>query len=71
MQETQIRSLDQEDPLEEEMATPPVFLPGEFHGWTTVHGVIESDMTEWLTHMQQLNKILCKKIHWYHVNICS
>ena len=46
MQETQIRSLDQEDPLEEEMATPPVFLPGEFHGWATVHGVIESDMTE-------------------------
>ena len=31
MQETQIQSLGQEDPLEKGMATP-VFLPGEFHG---------------------------------------
>ena len=29
MQETRIRSLGQEDPLEEEMATPPVFSPGK------------------------------------------
>ena len=29
MQETPIWFLDQEDPLEEGMATPPVFLPGE------------------------------------------
>ena len=32
MQKTQVRSLGQEDPLEKEMATQPVFLPGEFHG---------------------------------------
>ena len=35
MQETQemcFGSLDQEDPLDEDMATHPVFLPGEFHG---------------------------------------
>ena len=32
MQETQVQSLDQEDPLEEEMATHSVFLPGKFHG---------------------------------------
>ena len=32
IQETQVLSLGQEDPLEEEMATPPVFLPGEPHG---------------------------------------
>ena len=32
MQETQIRSLGWEDPLEKGMALPtPVFLPGEFH----------------------------------------
>ena len=31
MQETQIQSLGQKDPLEEEMATHN-FLPGEFHG---------------------------------------
>ena len=30
-QETQVRSLVWEDPLEEEMATTPVFLPGKFH----------------------------------------
>ena len=27
-----VRSLGQEDPLEEGMATTPVFLPGESHG---------------------------------------
>ena len=32
MQETQVSSLGQEDPLEKGMATPLVFLPGEFHG---------------------------------------
>ena len=29
MQDTRIQSLGQEDPLEEEMATPPVFSPGK------------------------------------------
>ena len=32
VQETRIRSLGQADPLEEEMATHSVFLPGESHG---------------------------------------
>ena len=32
MQDTQVQSLGQEDPLEKGMATTPVFLPGEFHG---------------------------------------
>ena len=58
IQETQVLSLGQEDPLEEEMATPPVFLPGEFHGWATVHRIIESDMTEWLTHTAAAAKSL-------------
>ena len=31
-QGTQVQSLDWEDPLEEEMATTPVFLPGKYHG---------------------------------------
>ena len=31
MQETQVQSLGQEDPLEKGMATTPVLLPGEFH----------------------------------------
>ena len=30
--ETWVRSLGWEDPLEKEMATAPVFWPGEFHG---------------------------------------
>ena len=38
MQETQARSLDQEDPLKENMATHPVFLPGEFHGQRNLAG---------------------------------
>ena len=32
VRETQVRSLDQEDPLEKGMATTPAFLPEEFHG---------------------------------------
>ena len=31
MQETRVRSLVQEDPMDKEMATPPVFLPRESH----------------------------------------
>ena len=46
VQETQIRSLDQEDLWEKGMATIPVFLPGKAHGQTTwqatVHGVAKS-----------------------------
>ena len=34
--ETLLRSLGQEDPLEKGMATPLVFLPGEFHGWRSL-----------------------------------
>ena len=32
MQDTWVQSLGQEDSLEKEMATTPVFLPREFHG---------------------------------------
>ena len=53
MQETkrQVQFLGREDPLEEEMATIPVFLPGEFLDrgtwWDTVHGGHkELDMTD-------------------------
>ena len=51
MQEMWIWSLGQEEPLEEEMALTPVFLPGEFHGQeqTTVHGVTKSqtELSDW------------------------
>ena len=51
MWETRVRSLSWEDPLEKEMATIPVFLPGKFHGWSSLVGYSpwghkESDMTE-------------------------
>ena len=42
MQETWVRSLGWEDPLEKEMATHSGILPGKSHGqrawWATVHG---------------------------------
>ena len=56
MRETQVYSLDGEDPLEKGMATPtPVFLPGKLHGQGSLMGYRpwgckESDMTERLTH---------------------
>ena len=54
VQETQVQPLGQEDPLEEEMATTPVFLPREFHGQRSLAGYNpwgskESHMTEQLT----------------------
>ena len=53
MQETQVRSLGQADPLTKEMATIPVLLPGKFHGWRNLVGYSlwdrkESDTTEQL-----------------------
>ena len=45
VQETQVRSLSWEGPLEKEMAATPVLLPGEIHGqrsWVEVKFFIES-----------------------------
>ena len=57
MQKAPVQSLGQEDPLEKEMATTPVFLPGESHGQRSLAGSSpwdrkESDMTEH-THTHQ------------------
>ena len=54
MQETQVLSLDWEDPLEEEMETHSNILawriPMDRGTWrATVYGITESDMTERLT----------------------
>ena len=51
MQETWVRSLDQEDPLEVGMATQSIFLPGESHGERSLAGYSpwgckELDVTE-------------------------
>ena len=53
MQETLVRSLDLEDPLELWLPLP-VFLPGEFHGQRSLVGYCswghkQSDMTKQLT----------------------
>ena len=55
MQDTQVRSLGQDDSLEKQRATTPVFLPGKsrqegFGAWqSAVRGVAESDMTKQLS----------------------
>ena len=51
MQETQVRSWGQEDPLEKEMATYSSILAGEFHGQRSLvgyslWGLKEPDTTE-------------------------
>ena len=51
MQETQVRSLDWEDPLEKEMATHSSTLAWKIPmdrgpWWAAVHRVVESDTTE-------------------------
>ena len=56
MQETQVWSLGQEDPLEKGMATTPVFLSRESHGQRSLAGYSpwgrkESDTAEQLTHL--------------------
>ena len=40
VQETWVRSLGREDPLEKEMATTPVFLAGKSHGQRSLVGSI-------------------------------
>ena len=57
MQETQVWSLGWEDPLEEGMVTHSIILPWRIPmdrgAWrATVHGVAESDTTEWLNTAQ-------------------
>jgi len=37
-QETQVRSMGQEDPVEKGTQPPPVFLPGESHGQRSLAG---------------------------------
>ena len=38
---TRVQSLGWEDPLEKEMATTPVFLPGKSHGQRSLAGCIQ------------------------------
>ena len=53
MQDTWVRFLGWEDPLEEEMAThSSIFLPGESHGQRSLAGYIQSmglQESDWVT----------------------
>ena len=51
MQETWVRSLSWEDPLEKETLPTPVSWPREFHGLYSPWGHKESDTTEGFSHM--------------------
>ena len=61
--ETWVQSLGQEDPLEKEMATHSIFLPGEFHGQRSLasylcpRGHKKLDKTEKLTQTVKLSKL--------------
>ena len=52
MQEIQVPSLDLEDPLEEEMATHFIFLPGKSHGQRSLVGYSPWDRKELDTNEQ-------------------
>ena len=49
MQETWVRSLGQEDPLEKEMAPTPIFLPGKSHERRSMAGYSPWGRKEWDT----------------------
>ena len=61
MQETQVQYLDQEDPLEEEMATNSSILAWEIHGQRSLMGYSckESDTTERLHFHFHVQDSLC------------
>ena len=51
MWKTWVRSLCWEDPLEEGMTTPPVFLPGEFHGERSLASCTAHEVAKSLTQL--------------------
>ena len=55
MQETWVQSLGWADPLEKEMATTPVFLPGKFHGQRSLAGYSPWGCKELDTTLQRNN----------------
>ena len=57
MQETWVRSLGWEDPLEKGKATHSIFWPGEFHGLYSSWGHKELDTTTLATSCEELT-------HW-------
>ena len=67
-QVTQVQSWGREDPLEKEMVTRPVFLPGEFHAQRSLEGYSswghkELDMTECTHDICIVSKYLPQNIY--------
>ena len=58
MQETWVRSLGWDDPLERERIPIPVFWPGEFHGLYSPWSHKQSDMTERLSLSSLMRSVL-------------
>ena len=63
MRETWVQSLDPEDPLEKEMATIPVFLPGESIGWRSLVGYSPRGRKESDTTKQYTEELYKKDFH--------
>ena len=66
MQETQVQSLGQEDPLEKEWQPTPILLPGKSHGRRSLVGCSpcgckESDTTEWLHFTHRLSPAVASR----------
>ena len=61
-QETRVRSLGQEDPLEKAMETTPVFLPGKSHGRRSMVGYNPWDHKS-LDMAEQLSMCACTHTH--------
>ena len=61
-------SLGQEDPLEKEMATHPVFLPGEFHGQRSLAGYSPWVAKSW-AQLRQLRMSMNRKTGIYESNM--
>ena len=64
MQETWVRSLGREDPLNAEMQLTPLFLPGKFHGQRSLTGYSpwdqkESEMMDMHAHIPHLYPFIC------------
>ena len=60
MQETWVQSLGREDPLEEEVAPPPIFLPGKFHGQRSL-----VDYSPWAHQEWNTTEYTCMHVHIY------
>ena len=76
MQETWVQSLDQEDPLEKEMATTVVFLPGEVYGQRSLASYSpwdckESDATEQTNTFQLRKKQKEQNASWCDETMCQ